>query len=294
MTNKFTLRLAALLSVAVLGTAATFAETTSKKAIKANDMAQGIAAASSLSATAATQNNYNKDNRVSVGDITYFLENSLEVKPGTGDAIAEAPMRAAAAVGPNVAGKLAQNKVSVSLAEAKNFVAFQMDIVVGSSASATAASAEIATALKTAGYQMASNYISASKTLRVLAYHLSNKVYNGAADEDLFSATFTTSGTLEASNLTFNNVLFVLEGDVNHDVQGDGEISGVKTGDLGDVNKDGNVSVSDISAMLDIIFERDSYKTNPEKYDCDAADINGRDGVTAADLSLLLNIIFER
>lgn len=284
MTNKFTLRLAALLSVAVLGTAATFAETTSKKAIKANDMAQGIAAASSLSATAATQNNYNKDNRVSVGDITYFLENSLEVKPGTGDAIAEAPMRAAAVVGPNVAGKLAQNKVSVSLAEAKNFVAFQMDIVVGSSASATAASAEIATALKTAGYQMASNYISASKTLRVLAYHLANKVYNGAAGEDLFSATFTSSGALEASNLTFNNVLFVLEGDVNHDVQGDGTISesGVKKGDI---NRDGKINSADIMALIEIMLNQ--YKN----YDLDAADINGDGKYNSVDIVALIGLM---
>ena len=64
-------------------------------------------------------------------------------------------------------------------------------------------------------------------------------------------------------------------------------ILGVK---LGDVNKDGNISVADVTALVNIILNRDGI----DQYDTSAADVNSDGMVSIADVTALVNIILGR
>ena len=60
----------------------------------------------------------------------------------------------------------------------------------------------------------------------------------------------------------------------------------------GDVNRDGEVDVNDITAMVNIILGKDS--TQPYAYDHEAAELDGNDGITVGDLTVLVNIILNQ
>lgn len=62
----------------------------------------------------------------------------------------------------------------------------------------------------------------------------------------------------------------------------------------GDVNGDNQVSIADVTALVNIILGKATPDTNPE-YDFDAADVNGDGGVpTIADVTALVNIILGK
>ena len=62
----------------------------------------------------------------------------------------------------------------------------------------------------------------------------------------------------------------------------------------GDVNRDGDVTIADVTALVNIILGKATPDTNPE-YDFDAADVNGDGGVpTIADVTALVNIILGK
>ncbi|MBR6139500.1 MAG: dockerin type I repeat-containing protein [Prevotella sp.] len=56
----------------------------------------------------------------------------------------------------------------------------------------------------------------------------------------------------------------------------------------GDVNRDGDVDVNDITAMVNIILGKDD-----PTYDYEAAELDGNDGITVGDLTVLVNIILN-
>ena len=55
---------------------------------------------------------------------------------------------------------------------------------------------------------------------------------------------------------------------------------------IGDVNRDGSVTIADVTALVNIILGKDS-----DAYDTDAADVNGDGSITIADVTALVNII---
>lgn len=57
----------------------------------------------------------------------------------------------------------------------------------------------------------------------------------------------------------------------------------------GDVNRDGEVDVQDITAMVNIILGKDD-----PTYDYEAAELDGNDGITVGDLTVLVNIILNQ
>ena len=61
---------------------------------------------------------------------------------------------------------------------------------------------------------------------------------------------------------------------------------------LGDVNRDGTVTIADVTALVDIILGKDA--TTPYTYDHDAADVNQDDGITIADVTALVDIILGK
>lgn len=58
----------------------------------------------------------------------------------------------------------------------------------------------------------------------------------------------------------------------------------------GDVNNDGNVTIADVTALVNIILGKDTEGV----YDHEAADVNGDEGITIADVTALVNIILGK
>ena len=59
----------------------------------------------------------------------------------------------------------------------------------------------------------------------------------------------------------------------------------------GDVNKDGDVSIADITALVNILMGQDAGQV---LYDHKAADADGNGTVEAADVEALLNLILAK
>ena len=59
-----------------------------------------------------------------------------------------------------------------------------------------------------------------------------------------------------------------------------------------DVNKDGDITIADVTALVNILLGKDDAE--PYKYDHVAADVNGDGTVTIADVTALVNIILEK
>ena len=59
---------------------------------------------------------------------------------------------------------------------------------------------------------------------------------------------------------------------------------------IGDVNKDGNVSIADVSALIDALLSGDTT-TETEHYSPANANINGDEGVSIADVSALIDML---
>ena len=62
--------------------------------------------------------------------------------------------------------------------------------------------------------------------------------------------------------------------------------------EVGDINRDGQVSIADVTALVNIILGKDS--TVPYQYDHDAADVNTDGGISIADVTALVNIILGK
>ncbi len=58
----------------------------------------------------------------------------------------------------------------------------------------------------------------------------------------------------------------------------------------GDVNRDGAVTIADVTALVNIILGKDTEGV----YDHEAADVNGDEGITIADVTALVNIILGK
>jgi len=284
--TQFT-RLAAVAGIVALSSAMSAGQS---KAATANEYAMAVA----QNETSGVHD-INQDNRTSVSDVSTVIDQTFEYSTNADieNPVADAPLRGAASTSatPGFKGALSDKTITVSATAGSAFCAFQFDITGVSDAKATAVA--LTNALTASGYsfQVAYNTLVAStgNTIRVIAYNLSNASFTAPAETAVATITLDKAPT---GTLAFSNALCVSADDVTKDVVA--TKNDITKGLKGDVNKSGTVTTSDISSLLDILFERQSYIDHPENYDINSADINGKDGITVADLSLLLNIIFER
>jgi hypothetical protein len=65
-----------------------------------------------------------------------------------------------------------------------------------------------------------------------------------------------------------------------------------KAEQAGDINRDGQVSIADVTALVNIILGKDS--TEPYQYDHDAANVNTDDSISIADVTALVNSILGK
>lgn len=60
---------------------------------------------------------------------------------------------------------------------------------------------------------------------------------------------------------------------------------------IGDVNKDGEVTIADVTALVNILLDADGSVAASGNYDLQAADVDGENGITVADVNALVNLI---
>ena len=63
---------------------------------------------------------------------------------------------------------------------------------------------------------------------------------------------------------------------------------------VGDINRDGIVTIADVTALTNIILGKVTRENDSEQYDFDAADVNGDGQTTIADVTALVNIILGK
>ena len=61
---------------------------------------------------------------------------------------------------------------------------------------------------------------------------------------------------------------------------------------LHDINQDGILSVADVTALVEILLDKDDL--SPYEYDHDAADVNSDETITIADVTALTNLLLEK
>ena len=172
-------------------------------------------------------------------------------------------------------------------------------------------------------------YVSSPKTITELKFTITNStVQTGESSSDISKhGTFAgsvillgaaqgnaTEGTLGASSQVDNNILSVVPtsnvSEVYVQVTSGARIWNVEVSygtpatysgycttvplatKPGDVNKDGNITIADVTALVDIILGKDS--TEPYQFDHEAANVNGDESVTIADVTKLVDIILGK
>lgn len=61
---------------------------------------------------------------------------------------------------------------------------------------------------------------------------------------------------------------------------------------IGDVNRDGSITIADLTAQVNLILDKDAQDASD--YDCDAADMNADGEVTTADIEPLVNLLLDK
>ena len=63
---------------------------------------------------------------------------------------------------------------------------------------------------------------------------------------------------------------------------------------VGDVNRDGSISIADVTALVNIILGKATYPEDNDKYDFAAANVNSDNAITISDVTALVNIILGK
>ena len=128
---------------------------------------------------------------------------------------------------------------------------------------------------------------------KVLIYSTRNSALAGQAGE-IFSVTLTASSSIPTGTYQgrFHNLVFA-----NTDRQEVNPLDStfeieVGTSLNGDVNGDGQITIADVTALVNIILGKDNAE--PHLYDHEAADVNGDGTVTIADVTALVNRILGK
>ena len=63
---------------------------------------------------------------------------------------------------------------------------------------------------------------------------------------------------------------------------------------VGDINRDGQISIADVTALVNMILGKITQENDSDQYDFDAADVNGDGQISIADVTALVNIILGK
>ena len=132
----------------------------------------------------------------------------------------------------------------------------------------------------------------ASHTYKILIFSgvLDNITGNSG---QIFTMTLTASADAPTGNKegVFTEQLFVDANKIGYEPAD--KAFNIRIGGIpGDVNKDSQISIADVTALVNIILGKDN--TVPYLYDHDAANVNGDNTVSIADVTALVNIILGK
>lgn len=87
---------------------------------------------------------------------------------------------------------------------------------------------------------------------------------------------------------------FPVQDAANHEIMSKAETVSVKIAGetITDINRDGNMDVADVTALVDIVLGKDNVE--PYKYDHKAADVNGDGKFDVSDVTALVNLILNK
>ena len=142
------------------------------------------------------------------------------------------------------------------------------------------------TSLNTSQYTNARYYISDDASSSNEFYVYNGKYLNGA--------DFTSDDQIQVGDEVVIYGKLTTYGTTNEFAAGNYIVSLNRPSDvlLGDVNKDGDITIADVTALVNIILGKDN---GPKPlYNHDAADVNGDGGITSADVTALVNIILGK
>ena len=200
---------------------------------------------------------------------------------------------AARAEGDAVTAKVSGTTLSIGLENATTFIAFQMDITLPEGVSATDVEKTGRLAqgpnVTINGEDTATPFIIAYNTLangklRVIAYNLGNHAISQATGDIL---TITLSAAVsDPTTITVDNILFVKSEDLT-EVAIDAA-TGEQGALRGDVNMDGEVGITDLGALVNILLGKSSQTPT--------SNVDGsEDGLVGmADLGVLVNILLGK
>jgi len=126
---------------------------------------------------------------------------------------------------------------------------------------------------------------------------VNNKYFFGiGVEDDTDNKIYGASTQLRMLNTGDANVAFYLPQDVVKANQAFlmSETKPVKLFLVGDVNRDGAVSIADVTALVNIILGKAKYPEDNDKYDFEAANVNGDKTISIADVTALVNIILGK
>lgn len=152
---------------------------------------------------------------------------------------------------------------------------------------------ELVTTSRAAGLSVSQRSIS-TNIVRYFFYSLSDAVIESGEGEILtFKLRAKGESLVGAYTLKVSNIKL---GTPNmQDKYSGSDISctfNVKELLYGDVNRDGSITIADVTALVNIILGKDS--TQPYQYDHDAADVNKDKSITIADVTALVNLILGK
>lgn len=183
-----------------------------------------------------------------------------------------------------VTTSISGNNLSVKLSNSLEYVAFQMDITLGTNLSFTETNITPSARLTEKSFVLASNCINTTtNTYRVLAYNLTNASITGTSGDELFSIAFTSAPSLVDPGI--DNILFVTATDLEEMELGYEEGADFI---LGDANNSGTVTVADITAVVSYM-----YGAIPTGWNFAAADVNNSSTITVADITGIVTIMYS-
>lgn len=122
---------------------------------------------------------------------------------------------------------------------------------------------------------------------------VNNKYFFGLTEDDLGDVTnLRILGMGYENELGFHDIWEKI--DANKAFILTNDFDPVKLFLVGDVNRDGAVSIADVTALVNIILGKAKYPEDNDKYDFEAANVNGDKTISIADVTALVNIILGK
>lgn len=122
---------------------------------------------------------------------------------------------------------------------------------------------------------------------------VNNKYFFGLTEDDLGDVTnLRILGMGYENELGFHDIWEKIDANKAFILTNDYDT--VKLFLVGDVNRDGAVSIADVTALVNIILGKAKYPEDNDKYDFEAANVNGDKTISIADVTALVNIILGK